>query len=527
MFLCQRKRFICLFVCFSLLLCLFPATALAADGGDTVIRVFHTNDVHSRYAAAASDSGQLEQFGYAKIRTLIDSKSSGADRVLVFDAGDVFHGQPFATLNRGESIARLMNAVGYDAMVAGNHDFNYGAQRTMELSGIAGVKLLGANVKNNNGKLALGFSPYTVYDVKGIKVGVFGVSTPETAYKTNPKNVEGIKFTSPILEAREVVKTLRETEKADVVICLSHLGIDPDSGNNTSTALAQEVDGIDLIIDGHSHSAPELYQPVNNTVITSTGEYTQYLGQVDIRVSPDKAVTVTPSPIKAADYNADSFPGNTGVQKMIDQIKAEQAPLLEKVVSSTPIKLDGEREQVRTGETNLSRLITSAMLDETGADVALTNGGGIRASIDAGDITVGDVQTVLPFGNYIVTVKVTGKALREAIEHGLPGQVSGQLEQLGSCAQFAGLEVTYNPGAAQGSRIVSITHNGTALDDAREYLVATNDFMAIGGDDYTMLKQPVVNEFSALDEAVISYLNRVGRAGIEKSNSETRVTIAG
>lgn len=494
---------------------------------DTQIRIFHTNDVHSRYDASVNDDGTLSGFGYARMKTLVDTYSQGVDKTLVFDAGDTFHGQPFATLNRGLSIAQLMDVVGYDAVVAGNHDFNYGASRTPTLARYAGATLLGANVLNKDtGTVLKGFTANKMYRVGDVKIGVFGLSTPETAYKTNPLNVKQVKFADPVSTAKKQVQALEE-RGADVIICIAHLGIDQESGTAVSTNVAAKVDGIDLIIDGHSHSTPNEYQPVNGTVIVSCGEYMAYLGMVDITVAPDGTVTVESNPLKASDYTADEIAPDAAVQAKIDAIKKGQESKLGQVVATTPVALDGERAHVRTGETNLSRLITSAMLAETGADVALTNGGGIRASIDQGPITVGEVQNVLPFGNYIVTIKLTGKDLRAAVEHGLPGyQADGTLEQLGRMSQFAGMEVSYDPARPQGSRILSITVNGKPLSETQTYLVATNDFMSVGGDDYTMLNKPVVNEFCALDEAVINYLNDSGSEALEQAEEAVRLAAA-
>lgn len=511
---------------------LLPSTVLASEADsstkDTIIKIFHTNDVHSRYNEAVNTDGTLSRFGYAKFKTLINMNRSNADKVLVFDAGDTFHGQSFATLEEGKSIAKVLKAVGYNAMVAGNHDFNYGSSKTTKLAKTAGVKLLGANVLNKKtGKIASGYQEYITYTVNDVKIGVFGLSTPETAYKTNPKNVSTITFADPVKTAKSVVNKLKNKEDVDVVICLAHLGIDEASGDNVSYEVASKVDGINLIIDGHSHSELSDYHNVNNTVITSTGEYLQEAGMVTITVDQYKNVSVVPTTLKASDYQSSMVINDSYVESVIDGITAEQEPILNEVVASTPIELEGRREYVRKGETNLSRLITSAMLNETGADVAITNGGGIRASIDSGEITKGEAITVLPFGNYIVTVKVTGKELKEAIEHGLPEMVNGEIQSLACIAQVAGIEVTYNPEAKAGSRIVTITKNGKAIKDTDTFVVATNDFMATGGDGYTMLAKPVVNEFSALDEALIKYISKIGSDGIKKIDAESaRVSIA-
>ena len=246
------------------------------------------------------------------------------DKTLVFDAGDTFHGQPFATLNRGLSIAQLMDVVGYDAVVAGNHDFNYGASRTPTLARYAGATLLGANVLNKDtGTVLKGFTANKMYRVGDVKIGVFGLSTPETAYKTNPLNVKQVKFADPVSTAKKQVQALEE-RGADVIICIAHLGIDQESGTAVSTNVAAKVDGIDLIIDGHSHSTPNEYQPVNGTVIVSCGEYMAYLGMVDITVAPDGTVTVESNPLKASDYTADEIAPDAAVQAKIDAIKKGQ-----------------------------------------------------------------------------------------------------------------------------------------------------------------------------------------------------------
>ena len=295
---------------------------------DTQIRIFHTNDVHSRYDASVNDDGTLSGFGYARMKTLVDTYSQGVDKTLVFDAGDTFHGQPFATLNRGLSIAQLMDVVGYDAVVAGNHDFNYGASRTPTLARYAGATLLGANVLNKDtGTVLKGFTANKMYRVGDVKIGVFGLSTPETAYKTNPLNVKQVKFADPVSTAKKQVQALEE-RGADVIICIAHLGIDQESGTAVSTNVAAKVDGIDLIIDGHSHSTPNEYQPVNGTVIVSCGEYMAYLGMVDITVAPDGTVTVESNPLKASDYTADEIAPDAAVQaKSMRSKKARKASL--------------------------------------------------------------------------------------------------------------------------------------------------------------------------------------------------------
>jgi len=466
--------------------------SLAADD-ITTITILHTNDTHSRV-----DEGKYDGMGMAKLYSLVKQYREKNSNTLLLDAGDTFHGNTFATLVKGESIAQLMNVMGYDAMTAGNHDFNYGYQRLVELDGITNFPILSANVKQADQSNLL--TPYIIKEIDGVKVGIFGLSTPETTFKTHPKNVEGLTFADPVEEAKVMVNELKD--KADVIIALSHLGMDKSS-KVTSVKVASEVPGIDVIIDGHSHTTLEEGQLVGNTLISSTGEYDKNLGVVELTIKNGK-VTDKKASLVNKEATADVVADEELTAK-IAEIKAEQDKVLSEVIGTTAVKLDGERELVRAGETNLGNLITDAMIETSGADLAITNGGGIRASIEAGEITKGEVITVLPFGNYIVTKTIKGSDIKAALEHG----TDAYPELKGAFPHVSGLTFTIDTSKEVGNRVVSILVNGQALDMEKEYVVATNDFMAAGGDDYTMFADyPITNEFPALDEAVINYIQK-------------------
>lgn len=469
------------------------------------ITIFHTNDVHSRVD------------NYSKVKAYINNY----DNKLLVDAGDTFHGQSIATLEFGSSIAKILKAMGYSAMVPGNHDFNYGQDRLAELGEDANIKILAANIKKNGTSK---YDEYTIEEVNGVKIGIFGIATPETAYKTNPNNVTGLNFgtkDSIIKDAENMVSKLKG-EGANIIIALSHLGIDSDT-KVKSTDIAKAVDGIDLIIDGHSHSILEDYSEFNNineTKIASTGEYLKGLGEVT--VSFDENLQVENIDLKTVDTNT-LVEEDAEISNLINSIRENQQEILNEVVGSTPIKLEGSRELVRSGHTNLGRLITSAMLNETGADIAITNGGGIRDSIEAGDITKDSIIKVLPFGNYIVTKKVKGSDIVAALEHGM-------VEGSGSFAHFAGITVeSKKESDEQGvirHKVLSVKINGDDLDLNKEYVLATNDFMAVGGDGYTMFSNyPTLNEYSALDESLIKYIEKVGSEGIIAIDKEERLIV--
>lgn len=469
------------------------------------ITIFHTNDVHSRVD------------NYAKVKAYID----GYENKLLLDAGDTFHGQSIATLEYGSSIAKILKAMGYVATVPGNHDFNYGQDRLLELGEESGVKILASNVKSDG---IAKYDEYTIEEVNGVKIGIFGIATPETAYKTNPNNVIGLDFgdiDSITKDAERMVEVL-ENQGADVIVALSHLGIDSDS-EVKATDIAKAVDGIDLIIDGHSHSILENYEEFNktsDTKVTSTGEYLNNFGQVEITLDENLEI----KDINLQTINTEELTEEDDtITELIEGIKEGQEEILNEVVGSTPIDLDGARTSVRYGHTNLGRLIASAMIDETGADVAITNGGGIRDSIKAGDITKNDIIKVLPFGNYIVTKKVKGSDIVAALNHGM---VVGA----GSFTHFGGMvaetEIITDEDGVTRHNVLSIKINGEEIDLDKEYVVATNDFMAVGGDDYTMFANyPTLNEYSALDEALINFIEKIGSEEIINISNEERLIV--
>jgi len=500
----------------SILLSGLPCFAAAEDQdadqtGTVMLTIVHTNDTHARIKEG-------DGIGFAKIASIIGQIREENPNTLVFDAGDTFHGQTIATLNKGESIARLMNEISYNAMVPGNHDFNYGYERLAELNEMTDFPILAANIKKEDGGRLL--DAYVITEAGGLKVGIFGLATPETAYKTHPDNVKGLVFTDPVEAARQAVDDLKD--RTDIIIAITHLGMDQSSAD-TSIKVAEEAEGIDLIIDGHSHTVLEQGQKVGNTLIVSTGEYGKNLGIVDIYCKNGE-VADAEARLIGKDQTAETTE-DEAIVNVITEIEEEQAELLNEVVGSTSVVLEGAREKVRTGETNLGNLITDAMIYITGADCALINGGGIRASIDAGDITKGEIITVLPFSNYIITKKVTGAEIKAALEHG----TSAYPEPLGGFPHVSGIKYVIDKGRPVGDRVVDITVNGQPLDLNREYVLATNDFLAAGGDEYTMFAdKPILNEFNALDEALIAYIQKLGsvsyaaegRIAVKEANPE-------
>ena len=483
----------------SLVLCLLVSFSVTAAADDLQLKIFHTNDTHARVEA-----GKYAGMGFAKISSLVKEARNESDNVFVIDAGDAFHGQIIANLVEGKSIAQIYNAIGYDVMTPGNHDFNYGVKRLKELNEMTDFPVIAANITNKDDTQDYPFPPGEIKTIDGVKIAFIGLATPETAYKTHPKNVQGITFQDPVQSAQKMVDRLQKQENPDIIIAVSHLGLSEGS-KYTSADVAKKVDAINLIIDGHSHHTLKEGRVINDTPIVMAGEHTKNLGVVNLTIENKKLVNSEANLItkkEAADVKPDPE-----ITKLVQEIKQEQDKITSEVIGKTAVELNGARANIRTGETNLGNLVADAMLSAADADVALTNSGGIRDSIAQGEITKGDIIRVLPFGNYVVVKKMKGKTLMEAVEHGLTQYPAHE----GLFPQVGNMSIVFNRSKPAGDRGMFLHANGEFVKPNKYYRVATNDFMAAGGDGYDMLKNTeTVQEADGLAEVVIDYIQDKG-----------------
>ena len=446
---------------FSLAVTANAAEETAQDlDGDIVI--LHTNDVHGAIS------------GYAKVAALKDAYEARGAYVLLMDAGDFIQGDPTVSTSEGATAVELMNLAGYDVASMGNHEFDYGYQNLKDLEADADFTIVDANVLYN-GQVA--FEDNVVFTAPdGTKIGVFGLDTPETATKAHPAKIQGVTFLAgdKMFDCAQDQVDALEAEGCEYIICLGHLGIDAESTGNRSIDLLEKVDGIDVFIDGHSHSTQEDIMAALGGTVTDAGDVT---------------VTIGTDMVNGTALNGEKEPGN------------------------------------RTEETNLGDLICDALVwgaerEGTEVDAAVTNGGGIRASIAAGDITKKDINTVLPFGNTLSIVKVTGAELLEALE----ASTYCTPTSIGGFPQVSGIEFTvdttkaydqgeqypgstyYGPKSIQ--RVTIETVGGEPFDANATYTIATNDFMAAGGDTYYAFAAASVNYDLGLsmDEVVMDYI---------------------
>lgn len=508
--------FLALVMAFSLAI---PAGAANWDDDLTGhIVILHTNDVH----------GAIDN--YASVAALKDAYEAAGAQVLLMDAGDFSQGSTSVNVSEGATAVELMNMAGYDVATTGNHEFDYGYANLKTLMEQAEFPILAANAFTAEGELAMDEANHT-FQLGDVTVGVFGLATPETATKAHPAKLEGVTFLAEdelFNCAQEQVDELTAAG-CDYIICLGHLGIDAESTGNRSIDLLENVTGIDVFIDGHSHSTQsDIAEETNgtgmvgDTVLTSTGTKLESVGVVDIAADG----TIDASTLSMEELNAtEGFTPDQDIATRVSEINAQIEEDMGQVIGTSEVDLDGVRENVRASETNLGDLITDAMLWQAGqdneeVDAAITNGGGIRASIAAGDITKKSVNDVLPFGNTLYVVEVTGAELLEALE----ASTYCTPEPVGAFPQVAGIEFTINTGAAYDAgenypgttyaepasinRVTILTVGGQAFDADATYTIVTNDFLAAGGDTYYAFSaaESGYDTGISLDQVVMDYI---------------------
>ncbi len=462
--------------------------------------IFHTNDMHSRIKVT-DDRGN--SIGLAQIAAAVKEVKSKNPATLFLDAGDTFHGMPMITISKGENMVPLLNAAGYDAMTAGNQDFNYGSAHLESLAKKLKFPLLDANVvRKSDGKNI--FKPYKIFKLNGIKVGVFGLSTPETAYKTNPANVSTLEFLNPIESAQMMIKILRP--KCDVVIAVMHMGVDASS-EFTSERIARETQGIDLIIDGHSHTALTDGIRIGDTLIAQTGCYEHFLGRVTLEVENHKILSKKAELLDADAVKKIAPVPDKKILALIDEADAQANKLLEEVIAHSDKKLSSERSLVRRNESELGNLTADAFRWAAKSDIAIINGGGLREDLPEGDVTKRDIMSIFPFGNTLRIAEIKGATVREMLEH----SVEFYPASFGGFLSVSGMTFSYDPSKPAKHRVEEIFIGGTPLDENKTYTIALGDFQTAGGDDYTMfVNSKIVGELGTFDEIVTNYLNQVG-----------------
>ncbi|NRG68028.1 LPXTG cell wall anchor domain-containing protein [Streptococcus suis] len=515
--------------------------------------IIHTNDVHGRILE------EKNVIGDAKAAAVIEEERAKVENTIVVDAGDAFQGLPISNSTKGEDRANIMNQVGYDAMAVGNHEFDFGMEQAIKYKETLNFPLLSANTYVDGARV---FEASTIVDKTPTVVGdefvVIGVTTPETATKTHPKNVEGVTFADPITEVNKVIDEVEARALADNrvynnYIILAHLGVDTTTpvewrGSTLAQALSENSKLAGkrvIVIDGHSHTV-EATTYGNNVTYNQTGSYLNNIGKVTLK---SNQLLAEAGLISAAD--AKTVTPNAKIEALVAEIKAKyEAENAQVVIANNPVELNGDRSNVRVRETNLGNAVTDALYayGQTGfsnkTSLAVTNGGGLRATIAKDQpVTKGDIIAVLPFGNIISQITVTGQQIADMFAKSLSATLQADketgapvldenglplLEASGGFLHISGAQVFYDTTLPADQRVLLIgilnpeTGLYEELDPTKTYYLATNDFLAAGGDGYTMLGG-AREEGPSMDSVFADYLKTADLSVYEEVNPNSRL----
>ena len=488
------------------LLTSFVVGAQAVRSNTIRVTLLQVNDV---YQISPVDKGK--NGGLARLATLRKNIQAESPNTLFLLAGDTLSPSVASNIFKGEQMIAGWNAAGLDYAVLGNHEFDFGDEILLARMKASKFPWLAANVINRkNGKPFGGMQPYIIRSFAGVKVGIFGILTPETAKNSSPG--KDVRFLDPNKTAARIVQQLR-ARGATVIIAITHLTMPEDK------RLARAAK-IDVIIGGHEHSV--LQSQSGCTPIFKIGSDARLLGRIDLNISKVtrriESIDYSPIPV------TDAVPDEPATAAIIGEYEKKLSVELDKPVGNTTVELDARQITSRSRETNLGSFITDAFRQATNADVAIMNGGSIRsnATYGPGALTKRDVLSILPFENTVVKAEVTGAQLRAALEHSVAKIV--EESESGRFLQISGLQFSYDGRKPPGSRVVQVTINGQALELKKNYTLASGTYLLEGGDGYAMFKgvKYVISAEDAKVDAVI-LAAAINTAGTISPNVDGRI----
>ena len=510
---------------------LLAASVVSISAGtafaDFKLNILHINDLHSRIepinkydsTCSAEEADEGKCFGgIARVKAAIDEKRAELEgqNLLVLDAGDQFQGSLFYTEYKGAPVAEFMNGIGFDAMAIGNHEFDDGPEELLNFINAIDFPILSGNTIAAEDSIVAGkFGDYEIFDFDGEKVAVVSVLATDTGETSSPG--AKISFEDEIEYLNKAVPEI-EAEGVDKIILLSHVGYPRDQ------EIAAAVDGIDVIVGGHSHTLlsntdEDAAGPYPTMVTNPSGEevpivtayaYSKYLGDLAVNFDDDGNVTdVSGAPVL---LDASVTPDEAFAAR-VKELDTPLEALKQTEIGETTAVVVGDRNICRVEECTMGNLVADAMLDrveDQGITIAIQNGGGVRASIDAGVVTMGEVLTVLPFQNTVATFQLKGSDIISALENGL----SRIEEGAGRYPQVSGMKYTYDSSKEPGNRVVSVeVETGedefAPIDPDAVYGVVTNNYMRSGGDGYAVFAEKGMNAYDFgpnLEDAVAEYL---------------------
>ena len=461
-------------------------------GKSVIIDYFSINDFHGTVDDSASKSNP----GIARLQTYLLSQKALNPNTYFLSAGDQYQGSSISNLTHGDVVNDILAHMELLTSAIGNHEFDWGSDLIPKWAEEGGFNFVASNIEVEEAKKPAGWDtyvkPYEVQTVEidgvAFKIGFIGIATPETAFKTAAENVVGFTFTDPVAATNKWTDHLRDVEKVDAVIALTHLGSFMTDGKVTGEAAdyAAKV-AVDAIISGHTH---QVVNGIVNGIPVVQGQYNaRSVSKLSLQFTlegTEKTLDVVTGDVINIRGMKDALDPDPAVAKIIEEYYEILGPILERPLGEIDEALPHDTEAMQV--TPMGQFIAKTMAELGGTQIAIVNGGGIRAGFEAGEITMGDMYTILPFDNTLVTLNVTGAELKKLIEHGLhpadfrPGQ-------------FYGIEVWYDKDAPQGERVNTIKLlDGSFVQDDKVYSVSTLDFLLTGGDKYDYSKATDVND---------------------------------
>lgn len=497
--------------------------AVSAEEKSTEIHIVHTNDIHGYYKSTSGG-----QIGFDAVKTIADKENAD----LILDAGDTFHGQSFATVEEGKSIAELMDAVGYDAMTPGNHDWSYSADRLRELDRESSFTILASNVADTNGNRYFDNNFYiknvTADDGTEVRVGVFGVIDEDFYTSTSAKNVENVRFENSAETATAYANFLRDDENCDIILALTH--------NANPEKFIAETSGIDAVIAGHQHILIDKYctdSDGKSVKLVEANCFFKNVGVLTLTYSNEKGVTdAVEKTYSSADTQGMS---DEKIASDISAIEKREQSVLSEVIGESSREYAYSWEELRTSEQEIGRIVTAAYLDFTGADVAMENAGGIRSGIPKGNVTYSDLISISPYGNVLVEKELTGQQIidilefsvdlmkknnavydlqKQAIKDGEDPYQYSWPDNSGSVMQFSGLSAAYDYSKPYGSRVSDVKIGGKAIDTLKTYRVVSNNYAFDSSDYGDVASLTTVKEYTTCEQILRDY---IGKGDFEKA----------
>ena len=516
------KKFGCVLLS-AIMLSGISVCAVSAEEKSTEIHIVHTNDIHGYYKS--TPGGQI---GFDAVKTIADKENAD----LILDAGDTFHGQSFATVEEGKSIAELMDAVGYDAMTPGNHDWSYSADRLRELDRESSFTILASNVADTNGNRYFDNNFYiknvTADDGTKVRVGVFGVIDEDFYTSTSAKNVENVRFENSAETATAYANFLRDDENCDIILALTH--------NANPEKFIAETSGIDAVIAGHQHILIDKYctdSDGKSVKLVEANCFFKNVGVLTLTYSNEKGVTdAVEKTYSSADTQGMS---DEKIASDISAIEKREKSVLSEVIGESSREYAYSWEELRTSEQEIGRIVTAAYLDFTGADVAMENAGGIRSGIPKGNVTYSDLISISPYGNVLVEKELTGQQIidilefsvdlmkknnavydlqKQAIKDGEDPYQYSWPDNSGSVMQFSGLSAVYDYLKPYGGRVSDVKIGGKAIDTLKTYRVVSNNYAFDSSDYGDVASLTTVKEYTTCEQILRDY---IGKGDFEKA----------